>query len=132
MIKSNELRVGNWFFDGGDEQSYFQIEWFEKEFAVYRNGSAKMRIDYDLFEPIPLTEEWLIKFGFEKTYDEFVYDKANLRIEYIIWADDEPEWKLKRFYGNTFSSHSTIKTNYVHQLQNLYFALTNEELTITQ
>lgn len=117
-MKANELRVGNWVNNN------------EEDYQITSATIAQLERGDSTAIAIPLTEEWLIKFGFEKTYDEFVYDKANLRIEYIIWADDEPEWKLKRFYGNTFSSHSTIKTNYVHQLQNLYFALTGEELTI--
>jgi hypothetical protein len=72
--------------------------------------------------PIPLTEEWFLKFGFrlwpwgwvKKSTD----DSAGLRITimgYFERSGDKP-----------------VKIEYVHQLQNLYSALTGEELTINQ
>ena len=68
---------------------------------------------------VKLTEEWLLKFGFNKKdiselpFDELIYEKGNIQI------NDEME-----FYNGIF----TQKIKYVHQLQNLYFALTGEEL----
>ena len=69
-------------------------------------------------KPIPLTEEWLERFGFE-------YSDLN---------GDSGLWKIPPFqiYGkyNQFIYEYALDVNYVHQLQNLYFSLTGEELTI--
>ena len=85
-------------------------------------------VDLDRFSGIPSTEEWLIKLGFEKIIDnEFTlrYElKKDPRFDYFF-----PKHNLKtfglRFQGSTF--FDVVK--YVHQLQNLYFALTGKELT---
>jgi hypothetical protein len=99
---------------------------------VYHNHSIGMKLpvqitegkDIDLadeFEPIPLTEEWLLKFGFERKGNQFYnllkYSEVEILIRDNFWTCD----------GIVFSLHCL---EYVHQLQNLYFALTGEELTI--
>jgi hypothetical protein len=103
-MEENELRIGNWVLS--PTQGEIQIE----------NG---WQIDEgEEVKPIPLTEEWLIKFGFE-------YSDLN---------GDSGLWKIPPFqiYGkyNQFIYDYRLDVNYVHQLQNLYFALTGEELTI--
>ena len=86
------------------------------------------------YKPIPLTEEWLIKFGFEKGYlnylvlkEEFYcycYEKSKgLHIE--VFAHDEEDEVID-------SEYLTPTINYVHQLQNLYHALTGKELEIKE
>jgi hypothetical protein len=70
----------------------------------------------DFYNPIQLTEEWLLKFGFEKigTYfkinNEFEILTDNGRYYYYI--------NLDRLYLNS-----------IHQLQNLFYCLCGEELT---
>ena len=76
--------------------------------------------------PILLTEEWLLKFGFEKqmAWTYCIELKGNLKLVYYL---GEKGWSI----GNkNYSDFSNLQ--YVHQLQNLYFALTNEELTIKE
>ena len=67
-------------------------------------------------KPIPLTEEWLVEFGFEKALNGWWSDNE-------IWSYNDGKFYLG---ANTYLSN----VKYVHQLQNLYFALTNEELTL--
>lgn len=80
--------------------------------------------------PIPLTEEWLIKFGFVEKYMSCHrrWTKDGLRIDQITDEDFEggkiPQEQIF-FYNDK-------EISYVHQLQNLYFALTEEELQIRQ
>ncbi len=74
-------------------------------------------------EPIPLTEEWLLKFGFE--YDSIIWGKELLMLSpnetfFNIWVETLTYGRLE------------IEMRYVHQLQNLYFALTGEELNYTK
>ena len=78
----------------------------------------------DTYEPIPITEEWLLKFGFEKIIgsneSNFTNGFYNLFVnslgEVNFYFFKEGDWYQK--------------IDYVHQLQNLYFALTGSELTV--
>lgn len=68
-----------------------------------------------LLDAIPLTEEWLLNFGYTKEDSNF------WNLGHIVWEYD----------GGVFiCDKNGITLKYVHQLQNLYFALTGRELTI--
>lgn len=75
-------------------------------------------LPYECIAPIKLTEEILLKCGFKRSITgnfeitDFVFSLCNNTICSIVSSNFKP----------------TIK--YLHQLQNLYFALTNEELEI--
>ena len=80
-----------------------------------------------MIEPIPLTEEWLIKFGF-RYYNNHIYvfpNNDSLR----LWGFS---WNVQQYLMglDEFVDIPTPSIKYVHQLQNLYFALAGEELTI--
>lgn len=73
---------------------------------------------------IPLTEEWLINnAGFK------VDDMADLG-EYVHLIISHPELYLNWNEGSIWIGEYNTKCKYAHQLQNIYFALTGEELTI--
>jgi len=76
------------------------------------------------FEPIPLTEEWLLKFGF--IYRGIYYHFPNHDIFKLEQYKNKNAYWL-RYYNEDIDC---VRINYVHQLQNLYFALTNTELTL--
>jgi hypothetical protein len=65
-------------------------------------------------EPIPLTEEWFLKFGLEKTW--FGYEDSNIEID----EDEYDKGFTLSINCNEYTEGSHFK--YVHQLQNLYFA----------
>lgn len=73
-------------------------------------------------EPIKLTEEWLIKLGFVKIEEE----------DTNIWSDEHFYLKNITKDGLCFSwyanNYESIDIDFVHQLQNLYFAITAIEL----
>jgi len=81
------------------------------------------------FEPIQLTEEWLTRFGFDsgtgrgRSKNFYYHNASPFRVEMF------EEHILFKEHGNPRELRA-IK--YVHQLQNLYFALTGEELTIKE
>ena len=108
-MKANELRIGNFVAKNG--------EIYESDFITIRMAKN--------YEPIPLTEEWLIKFGLNKTVDHpgrKLYEHDDI---IPLWFSD------KRGITDFYASRVRIREcKYVHQLQNLYFALTGEELTI--
>lgn len=108
-MKAEELRIGNWV---KDENGPYQIK------GEY--------LDEDNFPTIqtweiPLTEEWLLKFAFEN------WDKNK-------WVDLNSVLTLSK-NGDNFSclfNQRHIDIFYVHQIQNLYFALTGHELKIKE
>lgn len=73
------------------------------------------------FFPIPLTTEWLERFGFD-VGNNFYFTRGDFDISYI---DDDIIYER---YTVRWQKSVSIKIQYVHQLQNLYFALTGEEL----
>ena len=121
-MKASELRIGNLVkaqpFEG-------IITVFNNDKCVVKHKSGIVKYLIEDLEPIPLTEEWLLKFGFEKQHNEedFDYWFKNDFSNDIIWEHSEGFCHNLNYGGD-------IK--YVHQLQNLYFALTNEELTYEQ
>jgi hypothetical protein len=128
-MKINELRVGNW---------YKSVKWqvpVKCDLSDLYNLCANSDGAYDdppiddMFEPILLTEEWLQKLGFHRiengsfgstSYNRPCWIKFSFTI--LIW--DNGKFVYDWNGGNTM-------LNYVHQLQNLYYALTGEELNIT-
>lgn len=111
-MKANELRIGNLYLNNG------VVDTVSVGLLGYLDQNNPIGVD-----PIPLTEEWLIKAGLEGKFitigDDvhFEYDVKNN--ELIIGGPDACT------YGQCFCA----ECKYVHQLQNLYFALTGEELT---
>lgn len=81
--------------------------------------------DFGMFvAPIPLTEEWLTKLGFErKQYPGNYYYWLQYRgIEFTAFSP----------FNQVETDNLEATIEYVHQLQNLYFALTGEELEIKE
>jgi len=118
MIKANELRIGNLLNNGTVvrlAENYARI-------AYQYDGMPKQScVDYEHLEPIPLIEEWLIKCGFKF---QNILKKAYQRNLYLYKGFGIYEVKPKEFF------YKEIQIKYVHQLQNLYFVLTGEELEI--
>jgi hypothetical protein len=142
-MKETELRIKNivyhdyqkcfvivtGMFLDSDEVWYCKLSEFNDDHEV--NGDSSYRGPIQSFQPIPLTEEWLLKFGFEKhgacdAYPNGYYSHGNLEVNLdneFSPAVSDPEGNC-HYIGNS--------CEYVHQLQNLYFALTGEELTIRE
>ena len=113
-MKVKDLRIGNLVYTPDrcvDEVTDITLE------SISTLGFGQM---YDL-EPIPLTEEWLIKFGFINHANEW----CNNLFVFEYWERS----KLYHFTGGEGVGFGG-GFKYVHQLQNLYFALTNEELKL--
>ena len=114
-MKANELRIGNYVYD-----TLGKVNKIDLEAITYI-----VKEPHNQVKPIPLTEEWLLKFGFVKSKVSSQFDKEKLTIQI---ANELEYHKKGRVYFNSWAIlEESIK--YVHQLQNLYFALTGEELT---
>ena len=116
-MKASELRIGNSIMQDDD---FVFVTWWRLELMVNN------KIEY---KPIPLTQEWLIKFGFDKLENDIpTYFKCfgnliedDYEFSFNIYVDSEQSYFITIFGRKIIIKH-------VHQLQNLYFALTEEEL----
>lgn len=128
MIKANELRIGNLVYQYRYEKAQKEntISQIRRTKVFFINGASECFKDID---PIPLTEEWLLRFGFNSKYKS-VHTHWNIKSFGIEQASDEDENGNSIPVRQEFYYAFTIEIKYVHQLQNLYFALTGEELTL--
>lgn len=116
ILKAQELRIGNWYLGNG----YHPEQITAKDILELSDDPLD-----DYYEPIPLTEEWLLKFGFEKEdFDYWHHEKSKLIIGHTTNNDVFQYEYLTGYLSQT----EMLDLLYVHQLQNLYFALTVEEL----
>tara|TARA_R110002073_G_scaffold331631_1_gene516575 strand:+ start:2894 stop:3250 length:357 start_codon:yes stop_codon:yes gene_type:complete len=117
-MEAKELRIGNIvnYFNDGEYSIISTLDW------GYANLNNASHVDYELLKPIPLTEEWILKFGF-KSLDYGEYGRGR----YVLDCEYTDKGVYNFVIGRTCIE---VDVTNVHQLQNLYFALTNEELTI--
>jgi hypothetical protein len=109
MINPKELRLGNWVF------YYGKAIQLDEEYLEVLFGAR----NYQDYQPIELTPEILEKAGFEPY--KYYSDTMSYKRDWFIWTKG---W----FQKGIKILNEDVK--YLHQLQNLYFALTGEELTI--
>ncbi|WP_430827284.1 hypothetical protein [Chryseobacterium indologenes] len=128
-MEANELRIGNFVMvhnfaihEGGKP-----VEW------AIGQVSAEGIAQADKFKPIPLSEEWLLKFGLEQMKDSTTYE----------WKDGDyrsvqVDLKAKEAEIYLCGADSVMSSDcfpidhikYVHEFQNLFFALKAKELTL--
>lgn len=140
MLKANELRIGNFVYPVFDKNQPHEPEiLIVKQITGFGElaGVLVSKITGDTnfihslpeigIRSIPLTEEWLLKFGFENgKFKRVRLQKLNTEdwfIEYCTMISGVDSWIRVGIF---------TEYKYVHQLQNLYFALTGEELKIHQ
>lgn len=127
-MNANELRIGNYVEIGlkRDLTSiYSTVHQISQTVIWVKEPSAPtLRLmPIETIKPIPLKEEWLLKFG-------FVITETNAEIECFYF------WKrysvLQPSNTNVWllvdGEKGLCEIQFIHQLQNLYFALTNTEL----
>lgn len=112
-MKANELRIGNLVTDS---------------IGILEIGE-NAKIEFcDIYNPITLTEDILLKCGFDKIDNEFYY--TLISNEFYIKIEDSKNvfW----VYFDEQPNHPITCVFNLHQLQNLYFALTENELNVTK
>ena len=114
MIDARELRIGNWLKSGNE---YFTVSNLEEN--VSYGGDI---------QPIELTEDILIKAGFENGVSESFFKIRVGGSELHINPENGVVW-IYNPIGQAFNNPALIQ--YVHQLQNLYWCLSGQELDIT-
>jgi hypothetical protein len=124
-MKANELRIGNLYDNNGN---YFVV--------TPRTIESVFESERVWCKPIPLTEDILLKCGFSKwnskhTFKLKVGEDATQKSMYLTlygWEDENDNYYTFNWWINSIYQFKDLK--FLHQLQNLYFALTGEELNI--
>lgn len=118
-IEPNELRIGNFVKAKSPEKDKYEqpvavsIEYLQ----MFCMNPKRVH-----FKPIPITRYVLPKAGFRLEYESMFTIKYTMKDASIGYDWDQMNGWMFRYYGNK------IKCDYVHQLQNLYYALTGNEL----
>ena len=132
MIEAKELRIGNMVEDANTDTVEIEgIHYIDVHDYKVLIGNYLRYMNY--IKPIPLTEEWLVKFGFKHSNREwFELDNMSL-CEGVLNVGLKQNLCTLSIEGNESIEVMLCKQMlFVHSLQNLYFALTNEELTIKE
>ena len=122
-MKANELRIGNWYdqFSNSHKATWATLKQLDE--------APKSQL---WCKPIQLTEEWLLNFGFRKypndipSWGKFFgdFDVDDFGYAFCIYQD-----LGGNFYAQIIGRKIILKS--VHQLQNLYFTIAEEELKQT-
>ena len=136
MIDANELRRKNYVYYGPDNELAC-VSQITKDLIGFMCGDSD---SCDQINPIPLTEEILLKCGFERCnenrYKFYIHgvNYISLHLDYLIEKNEWFEGSFSvSFREKSLSPNfegSNLCYRYLHQLQNLYFALTGKELEI--
>ena len=122
-MKKEELMYGNKLLFLNEVVTFSNISQIRED-GIFWIKTIEPKIDSKSFhfKPIPITEEWLLKFGFFKSQD----------IDTIFGLKLNDFWYINEFQiRNNFNSILLdFELKYVHQLQNLYFALTGTHLKL--
>lgn len=134
MIQANELRIGNWVhYNNGHYCEITAIgsrTILGQQFFNIDKGNDHPIIDEHI-NPIPITPEILENAGFKINEDAGNWKHSEMK----IWKDkrkmigeEDGKFYLYNQCEDDYYSWYYPEIKYVHQLQNLYFALTGEEL----
>ena len=135
-MKASELRIGNLVNARKTNHTWDQtclITGLTHKGIYVKYGNGHI-IPINI-EPILLTEEWLLKFGFTLGYSKWGYNIPNWMFDLTAFIGIGLNGDKKFF--NVYCVNGEIKQilyciYYVHELQNLYFALTGKELEYEQ
>jgi hypothetical protein len=114
-MNPTDLRIGNLVLIGKEVNILELVDFAD----IYENNTIIH------FEPIPLTEEWLLNMGFDKAINGWFCSKEYL---WLMQNKLNNQWFAN---VNGIGNIDCKRIDYVHSLQNLYFALTGEELTFS-
>ena len=120
-MKANEIRIGNYIEIGNKITQVGEI--FDDGITTELDKHQYEYLISDI-NSIPLTEDWLIQLGF----DWDIYYQGYTEGNWVINPNLKNGFKIN--YGKRRNDPIIWDIRFVHQLQNLYFALTEKELEI--
>ena len=133
-ISTSELRLGNWLYESDKSKFPMQVEsigknWIYLDFED-NEGDVFENTDKEIY-PIPITKELIVKsLNSEILGDDYSVKLGDYR--YIYFRINNDGYISIDFFNYDDNSENEIcdGIRYVHELQNLYHALTGKELEI--
>lgn len=128
-MEAKDLRIGN-ILAFNETINGVVYDLGEKNIGIILTNNI-YRDNKEQFKPIELTEDWLLKLGFEidhKIKGSYHYKFFRYHTQ-RPYSDDDFLLVTEQYYLERELIVSG-GLNYVHQLQNLFFALTGEELEL--
>jgi hypothetical protein len=142
MINKNDLRIGNYLESDG------------RDLIITGHYLSNIERGAKIDNPIPLTEEWLLNFGFKDDTPDYCKDNTNLywqgRYNYVymgkrpeakyfrVYRNPESDWNKKDIRGHKLGEWMVyvgqswvLSIKYFHELQNFFHIITGEELTLS-
>ena len=132
MINENELRLGNFILQKVNTR-IIPVKCTYQHFELIKNGNAK-----DIF-PLVLKVEILEKCGFVENKDyPLLPDAREFVLALPVIGNNKNEIRAyiknnKECFSRATLNNLPVSNNFYHlrQLQNVYFALTSEELKVS-
>lgn len=130
-MEAKELRIGNYIERDGNILEAVRIA---KDGIINYDlvkKSEGMHVNSGNVIPIQLTNEWLFKLGFKKVREDyFSIDKDKYHTISLAIVNNFYMPFIRSNHHEAGENFSFYGIKHVHQLQNLYFALTGCELEI--
>jgi hypothetical protein len=133
-ITTSDLRLGNWLYDDINSKLPMRVvligdNWLQLDFEENRTDAWEIS-DKKIY-PIPITKELIVKsLNAEPLGDDYSVKLGDYR--YIYFRINNDGYISIDFFNYDDNSENEIcdGIRYVHELQNLYHALTGKELEI--
>jgi len=136
MVRVSDVRIGNFLlFDfPARGKVQYRSERINNEYDGFRAIATINGLQPEKIYGIPLTDSWLQKLGFEKIERHFQHNWV------IRLSKTEAHYSIQFFNDKFWLSNSEYdawcyvirEVVYVHDLQNLFYALTGEDLEIKE
>lgn len=135
MIQESDIRIGNYvsYFDYNMEETAFVVEGILAGF-VYNSGLPRSKLPVEKVNPMVLDIDLLLRFGFIKGDPEYNEDVNVYSLKYNRLHSVHVRHEKETFQPLTDAAEGLVPYGrpivHVHQLQNLFHAVTRDELTL--
>jgi len=120
-LSSKDFRIGNLIAYKSEIVEISSLH-SDDTFRIKRGESTEGCFKISNAEPVQITREWLFRFGFEYTEINDSY-QIDSDLGFSIWG------RIRHGFNVSVNSDQIgVEAKHVHELQNMYFALTGEEL----
>jgi hypothetical protein len=143
-MEAKNLRIGNyvtWIDEDDPSNAVLTLVGIYLNDAIWvewtwEDGSNdNTDCDLETIKGIPITEEWLNKFGFDDAEYKKGYTGVEFRTNVILdFVLTKPKFmgEWQDYYAFDLGQNRFVPMKYVHELQNLFFAVTSTELELKQ
>ena len=133
-MEAKNFRIGNLVYynkytrNGEDRNFFVRDLYFENDKIGLTTGKIQTTVDMENIKPIKLTERLINRLGFKQVYE------SDFSKTFECEQDFSFEFKWNKTFGLFLKYKGETLKNiiYVHQLQNVFFAITNTELELKQ